>query len=308
MIMRLSFLSLLLSGAMLSIILAACTPTQAEPIPDTDHIIILAFDGWGSSSFESAEMPFLKGMIPNSAWSVHKRSVLPSSSACNWASMFKGAGPEAHGYIEWDTRTPVFDVVETDEKGNFPSFFSLYRKHFPSREMGYLYQWEGMKFILDTEDFNYLQEFPVSNSGSDMMKDAAISYILDKRPSVAAFIWDYPDKVGHMNGWYSSEYMRELTHIDSIIEEIVNACSIAGILENTLFVITSDHGGHETTHGSPRMSDLETPFIMFGKRIRAGEIRAPFLQYDVAAILADYAHFEQPAAWRGMNPDPTRFE
>lgn len=294
-------------GALFSIILAACTPTQAEPVPDSDHIIILAFDGWGSSSFESANMPFLKSLIPNSAWSIHKRSVLPTSSASNWASMFKGVGPEAHGYIEWDSRKPAFAVTESDKKGNFPSFFSIYREQFPAREMGYLFQWEGMRYILDTEDFNYIQEFPVSNTGSETMKEAAVSYIHEKKPAVAVFVWDYPDKTGHTTGWYTPEYMQELTHIDSIIEAIVNACSNAGIIENTLFVITSDHGGHDTLHGYPLISDLETPFFLFGKGIRPGEINAPLMQYDVAAILADYARLEHPAAWRGKNPDPTRF-
>ena len=53
--------------------------------------------------------------------------------------------------------------------------------------------------------------------------------------------------------WYTDAYMMELSHIDSIIEEVVNACKATGIYENTLFVITSDHGGHDKTHGQPVM-------------------------------------------------------
>lgn len=39
-------------------------------------------------------------------YTLKKRSVLPSSSAVNWASMFMGAGPELHGYTEWGSKTP----------------------------------------------------------------------------------------------------------------------------------------------------------------------------------------------------------
>lgn len=106
-------------------VFTTCTHIKAQVPEKTSypHVIILAFDGWGSSSFEAADMPFLKSKLPESAWTINKRSILPTSSACNWATMFKGAGPEAHGYIAWDTQTPAFVITYADEKGNFPSVF-----------------------------------------------------------------------------------------------------------------------------------------------------------------------------------------
>jgi predicted AlkP superfamily pyrophosphatase or phosphodiesterase len=297
------FLNPFLASFVLLIALSCAPNAHAEENVDYfDHIIILAFDGWGASSFETADMPFLKSKLAESAWTMHKRSILPTSSACNWASMFKGAGPEAHGYIAWDTKKPAFSSTYTDEKGNFPSFFSVYREAFPEREMGYFYQWDGMWYIFDMNDFNYVKGFAVSDVGSELMKDAAISYIMEKKPAVAAFFWDYPDKIGHTIGWYTDAYMNELTHIDSIIKDIVDACVSAGIFDNTLFVITSDHGGHDKTHGQPVISDLETPLILLGKGISPGEINVPVMQYDVAAILADYMNLEHPMAWRGVTP------
>jgi predicted AlkP superfamily pyrophosphatase or phosphodiesterase len=267
------------------------------------HVIILGFDGWGSSSFENAEMPFLKKMAAKSAWTLKKRSILPSSSACNWATMFKGAGPEAHGYIDWDSRKPAFNITFSDEKGLFPSFFSIYREAFPDHEMGYLYQWEGMKYLFDLTDFNYTQKFEISAAGSADMTDAAVSYIQEKKPAIAAFFWDYPDKTGHSIGWYTNDYMTELTYLDTIIESIVDACDKAGIIDDTLFIITSDHGGHNKTHGLAVISDLETPFFMFGRGVKPGDITGPLMQYDVAAILADYFHLGHPKGWRGSSPE-----
>ena len=293
-----TLLSILLFG------FGACVPSNAETIEDNkDHVIILAFDGWGASSFEAANMPFLKSMLSESAWTLHKRSILPTSSACNWATMFKGAGPEAHGYIEWDTKKPVFGIAYADAKGNFPSLFSVYREAHPDHEMGYLYQWEGMFYLFDMSDFSFIKHFALSEVGSDAMKEASVAYIQEKKPTLALMAWDYPDHTGHTVGWYTDAYMKELSHIDSIIEEIVDACKAAGIYENTLFVITSDHGGHDKGHGQAVMSDLETPFIMFGKGVRPGEIQSPLMQYDVAAILADYLHLHHPDGWRGKTPE-----
>ena len=283
----------------------ACTPASGasdEPKTPSVHIIIIGFDGWGSSSYENAEMPFLKSMVSESAWTLKKRSILPTSSACNWASMFKGAGPEAHGYIAWDTRKPAFDITYADETGNFPSFFSIFRKAYPDFEMGYFCQWDGMMFLFDMSDFSYSKKFESSLAGSDDLTNAAVSYIQDKKPALAAFFWDFPDMIGHTVGWYTDDYMKELTHLDGILESIVTACDKAGILESTLFIITSDHGGHKKTHGQAVMSDLETPFIMFGPGIKAGMIEDPLMQYDVAAILADYLHLDIPKGWRGRSP------
>ena len=295
------FLSWIVILTLVARVVTACTPISAQITPAYDHVIILGFDGWGASSFKDANMPFLKSLLPDSAWTLDKRSILPTSSACNWATMFKGVGPEAHGYIDWDTRTPAFKVTYTDEKGNFPSLFSLYHKQFPEREMGYLYQWEGMKYIYDMDDFSYEKEFPVSYAGSEKMKEDAANYIREKKPGLAIFVWDYPDNIGHSNGWYSEDYMQELTHIDSIIEYLVDACTQAGIIDRTLFVITSDHGGHEKQHGQPLESDLETPFIIWGKGVKPGEISVPVMQYDVASILCDYFHCTQPNSWRGKS-------
>ena len=299
--MKRVILSLLLLSSAAGIV-TSCTPINAQVTPDYDHVIILGFDGWGASSFNDANMPYLKTLLPDSAWTLRKRSILPTSSACNWASMFKGAGPEAHGYIEWDTKTPVFEITYADEKGNFPSLFSLYRDNYPEREMGYLYQWEGMKYIFDMDDFNYSAMFPISVNGSEQMKEAAIDYIKNKKPGLAFFAWDYPDRSGHTEGWYTDSYFSELTHIDVIINSIVEACVQAGIIDKTLFVITSDHGGHAKTHGQPMMSDLETPFLLYGKGIKSGEIQDPLMQYDVASLLADYLCLEKPIAWRGRTP------
>lgn len=43
--------------------------------------------------------------------------------------------------------------------------------------MGYFYQWEGIKYIFDMDDFSYSEAFSVSSAGRDRMKDAAIKYI-----------------------------------------------------------------------------------------------------------------------------------
>lgn len=287
------------------LIISSCTSVKAEtPVPSSTHVIIIGLDGWSSESFNKADIPFIKGLLPRASWSLHKRSVLPTSSAVNWATMFMGAGPEAHGYTEWDTKKPVFSQIEQTSDGFFPTIFSQYRAVSPNTEFGYMYQWDGMRYVVDNRVFNTIKVFDLSEGGTNDMAEQAIHYVVEKRPAIAAFIWDFPDHVGHAEGWMSESYLKNLNYLDGIIKKIVETCADNGIDDsNTLFIITSDHGGHDKTHGAPQMSDLETPFIMFGNGVTRGyEITDPLLQYDLAAIVADYLHLDHPLSWRGRSP------
>ena len=70
------------------------------------HVVLIGLDGWGAYSVPKADIPHIKQLMAEGSYTLEKRSVLPSSSAVNWASMFMGAGPELHGYTEWASKTP----------------------------------------------------------------------------------------------------------------------------------------------------------------------------------------------------------
>ena len=70
------------------------------------HVVLIGLDGWGAYSVPKADIPTIKQLMADGAYTLEKRSALPSSSAINWASMFMGAGPELHGYTQWGSKTP----------------------------------------------------------------------------------------------------------------------------------------------------------------------------------------------------------
>lgn len=97
------------------------------------HVVLIGLDGWGAYSVEKAEMPTVKKLMTEGSYTLKKRSVLPSSSAVNWASMFMGAGPELHGYTEWGSRTPELPSRVLSKDGIFPTVFGLYVNRTPKR-------------------------------------------------------------------------------------------------------------------------------------------------------------------------------
>src|SRR5690625_7158125 len=78
-------------------------------------------------------MPNLKKMIENGSHTLKARTVLPSSSAVNWASMLMGSGPTMHGYTEWGSKTPEIPSAVLSPYGKYPSVFSLIREQKSSR-------------------------------------------------------------------------------------------------------------------------------------------------------------------------------
>ena len=79
-------------------VLSGC---RKAPEWKAEHVFVIGLDGWGAYSVAKADMPNVKALMDAGCYTLKKRSVLPSSSAVNWASMFMGAGPELHGYTEW---------------------------------------------------------------------------------------------------------------------------------------------------------------------------------------------------------------
>ena len=64
---------------------------------EIQHIIVIGIDGMSPDGIQKADTPTLDSMIQEGAATMHARSVLPSSSSPNWASMIMGADTEQHG-------------------------------------------------------------------------------------------------------------------------------------------------------------------------------------------------------------------
>jgi predicted AlkP superfamily pyrophosphatase or phosphodiesterase len=289
-----------LKSFLLVLCLSIVLPTFAGENWKAKHVIIIGLDGWGSYSVAKANMPNAKKMMAEGSYTLKKRSVLPSSSAVNWASMFMGAGPEIHGYTQWNTKVPDLPSRVLNNHGIFPTIFSIFREAYPKAEIGCFYQWEGIKYVVDTLAINTVEQYPETKQGDIDECEQAANYIKEKKPALALFYWDHPDDVGHGIGWYTPAYYEILEKLDGYIGRIVEAVKEAGILDETIFIVSSDHGGTGKGHGGKTMLEMEAPFIICGKDIKKGhEIQASMMQFDVASTIAAIFKLKQPQVWIG---------
>lgn len=269
--------------------------------PKAKHVVWIGLDGWGAYSVEKADMPVTKQFMKDGSYTLKKRSVLPSSSAVNWASMFMGAGPELHGYTEWGSKTPELPSRELNKHGIFPTVFQLLRDAQPDAEIGCVYDWDGIKYLVDTLSMNYHAQGPDYNKQPEALCEMACKYITDKKPTMTLIVFDNPDHVGHGDGHDTPAYYANIKQLDSYIGRIVDAVKKAGIYDDTIFIITADHGGIEKGHGGKTMMEMETPFIIAGKNIKKGYCfdDISMMQFDCASTVAEIFNLKQPQVWIG---------
>lgn len=265
-----------------------------------EHVILIGLDGWGAYSVPKADMPNVKKLMDAGSYTLENRSVLPSSSAVNWASMFMGAGPELHGFTEWGSQKPDLPSRELSHYGMFPSIFGLLRDAYPSAEIGYVYEWDGIGYLVENDAVNYRKHTPVNAQNPKGCTDAAVKYIIEKRPNFFAVIYDQPDGVGHKDGHDTDAYYKKLAELDSYVGELIEAVKQAGMLDKTIFIVTADHGGIGKGHGGKTMQEMQTPFIISGKGIKKGvKITQSTMVFDTASTIAYIFKLNQPQVWIG---------
>lgn len=273
---------------------------RAEAEQRAKHVVLIGFDGWNSRSVYKSDMPNLSSLKQQGCYTMTKRAVLPSSSAPNWASMFMGVPTEIHGYTQWGSKTPEIPSPMLNEHGIFPTVFSVVRKAHPDAEIGVLYEWDGIKHLIDTLALSYRKQSVVSAEHPDALCAIAEEYIKNKRPELVAICFDEPDHIGHAVGHDTSEYYATVSRLDSYIGRICKAISDAGIKDDTVVILTSDHGGIDKSHGGITLEEMETPFVIVGSGIKKDyEITNLVMQYDVASTIASVLGVVQPAIWTG---------
>ncbi len=280
-----------------AVLLIACsTFSQSKKVK---HVVLIGCDGFGAYGVPNADMPNLKKMMKEGAWSLKARSVLPSSSAVNWASMIMGAGPTLHGYTEWNSAVPEIPSAYTNQYGMFPTVFSLLKEQQPSAVSALIYNWDGIGPLVEKEATTI--RVHVDKANTDFYADTTAIIIKEQKPTLTFVHFDEPDHVGHSIGHRTQAYYDELKNVDARIGKIVRAVEEAGIADQTVIIVTADHGGKDKGHGGKSLDEVLIPWVVYGKGVnRDHEIKDVIITFDTAATIAKLLKLKMPQSWRGV--------
>ena len=284
--------------------LGACAPKEtAQTEPIASHVILIGLDGWGTWCMETGECPFIREMMQEGSYTLNKRTVLPSSSGPNWAAMMNGTPVEATGIIS-NNATPDFKPLVLTEHNAQPTFFHQLKQVCPEAETGVICEWGDFMNYTDPACVDFQKKIDDPETFTEAVVEESVKYIQEKKPVLCFIHIDALDHKGHANGQGSPEYYAELPLVDGRVQRIVEGIKAAGIYEDSIIMLTSDHGHLGTGHGGTSMLEMETPFVIWGKGVKKNhEIQETVLEYDIAATVAKILNLPVPQSWRGIPMD-----
>ena len=119
-------------------------------------------------------------------------------------------------------------------------------------------------------------------------------------------IYEPTDSTGHNKGFTfnNPKYKEAFKTADLYAYYVIEAIKArpAYEKEDWLIIITSDHGGINTSHGGRSLMEMDTPFVIAGKNVKkGGEFSEAMMQYDTAATIAEAFGLKTPQLWRGQS-------
>lgn len=292
----------------LALACVACAPKDNHA-PVARHVVFIGIDGWAAEAVRQApaqDLPNIHALMDHGSWTLSKRSVMPSASAINWASIMNGLPTEMHGFDKWNSTHGTIPSTSDNGHGIPPTLFTILREQHPQAVTGCIYDWDGIGAVTDTLAMSWHYYTKTYTSTDDVIIPVedytriATDYIKENKPEFFFLYFGTLDEAGHVRGWYSEEYMERQRILDAAVGQVIEALKEAGIYDDTVIVMSADHGGVEKHHGKFTLLELETPLIVCGKGIQEGyEIKKPVMQYDTPAVMADILGLQIPEDWRG---------
>jgi len=283
----------------LAILLLACGTIIAHAaVPNAEHVVVVGCDGFGSVGFTATNLPVLHKLMRDGAYTLHDRGVMPTSSSPNWASMIMGASPEQHGVTSNEWETNKFDIAPTalGPGGIFPTIFGLIREQKPDATIACVHDWDGFARLLEPRALDLLENV----KGSTNTARRAVEVILERKPTFLFIHFDDVDHAGHTYGWKSPEFFAAADMVDGLIGQVADALVTAGIRDQTILIMTADHGGKGKSHGGATMEELEIPLVLNGPGVAPGHTLTGFVNtYDLAPTIAWIFGLRPPACWSG---------
>ena len=121
-----------------------------------------------------------------------------------------------------------------------------------------------------------------------------------RKPDFLFVHFDHVDHAGHKYGHMTEEYKAAVYKADSITGEVIKALKKAGIYEQTIILVTADHGGIGKGHGGTTREEIEIPWIISGPGIKRNhKVSATVHQKDTAPTISKIFGLTVPACWSG---------
>jgi len=257
------------------------------------RVAILGVDGMGRFNSKAAT-PCMDELFAAGAVTYGAVTSIPTISGECWGSMLHGVGPKTHGLNNEVVSKRPYDV-----NSPYPSIFRIARENMPEAKLASFSHWNPINTGIIEENLDVYKD-----TGGDAEVCEKLLYYLDANDPALLFVqFDEVDGAGHKFGYGAKMFYEKITEIDALIGQIVEKYREKGWAEDTLFIVSADHGGNRF-HGHGGRSKAEKLIFVgcAGKTVRAGTIGKMNVK-DIPAIAAAALGLEAPETWTGRVPE-----
>ena len=273
-----------------------------EPEPDTPetatsygaykHVVIIGVDG-GGAFFKDTDTPRCDEIFNGQATTYRSKTSFPTISAQCWGSILHGVLPEFHKLTNESIKTTPYP-----DNSLYPSIFRVAREAMPEAELASFVEWDPINVGIVENGFDITKV--TGNDDSDVT-ERVITYLTYNRPSLLFVQFSEPDEIGEKYGFGTDIHLASVSSMDAFIGRIHDKLKQKGLLDETLFIVTADHGGIGKTHGGNSDEERYVFLGIAGKNVANGSITDAESR-DVAAIAAHALGLERPTTWTGHVP------
>jgi predicted AlkP superfamily pyrophosphatase or phosphodiesterase len=270
-------------------------PVQQFPAASVSrHVMIVSIDGLRPDAINQYGAPTLQRLMREGSYTLSGRTIDPSKTLPSHTSMLTGQPPERHGVL-WN------NVATADaESIDLPNIFGLARANgystaaFFSKAKFQPLQVEG------TLDYSQAPGGWFGRwTGERTVADVG-NYLSRARPNVLFVHLTDPDAAGHRAGWMTPEYGRGVLAADRALNTLMTLAAQTFGAGHFSVIVTADHGGHDTNHGSDDPRDVTIPWIAWGQGVKPGLLPESNVRtMDTAATVLWLLSVDRPTDWVG---------
>ena len=226
-------------------------PQVTEP-PRPKYVFIILVDGLRPDALQQARTPFIDSLWRDGAYTWKAQTTPLSLTLPAATSLLTGLTVEDHG-VNWNSWDPdrglvrsktLFDLAHAT--GFSTAFFA------GKKELAHLNRPTGVDY------------FEIAGDEDDQVMPRAIAYIELHKPQLVFIHLPSVDEVGHATHWMSKQQLQAVEKADQEMGSLLQSLEKMGIKDQSLILLTSDHGGHGKFHGSDDSRDTTIPWVLWG--------------------------------------------
>jgi len=259
------------------------------------HVVIIGVDGAGAF-FKDTPTPRLDEIFAGQATTLRSKTSFPTISAQCWGSLLHGVLPECHGLTNSITEDKS---ISYPVKSAYPSIFRLAREAHPDAKLASFVSWYAINNGMI--EHNLGVEMGETKDVDPEIARLVVHYLADNAPMLLFVHFGSPDVVGEKEGFGTPAQLKAISDLDTYIGWIYDQLKLKNLLDDTLIIVTADHGGKGKTHGGDSDEERYVFLGVAGKTVAEGTIEDAETR-DVAAITAYALGLECPETWTARVP------